>query len=56
MKLEYKQFFGCESTFLLFRYLGVPIHCRKLRNFEWNPESHFFCKARMPTKVIIVVW
>ena len=36
---------GCESGSLPFRYLGVPIHYRKLRNSEWNPiESRFVSK------------
>src|SRR6266498_1861909 len=39
---QYKQIFGCESGSLPFRYLGIPIHYRKLRNYEWNPvESRF---------------
>jgi hypothetical protein len=39
---QYKQLFGCESGSLPFRYLGIPIHYRKLKNSEWNPvESRF---------------
>src|SRR6266540_1383109 len=34
---HYKQILGCESGSLPFRYLGIPIHYRKLRNSEWNP-------------------
>ena len=34
---QYKHIFGCESGALPFKYLGVPIHYRKLRNSEWNP-------------------
>ena len=42
MKEQYKQIFGCESGSLPFKYLGVPIHYRKLRNAEWHPvESRF---------------
>jgi hypothetical protein len=45
MEQEYKQIFGCESGSLPFRYLGVPIHYRKLRNSEWSPvESRFVAK------------
>jgi hypothetical protein len=37
-----KQLFGCESGSLPFRYLGIPIHYRKLKTSEWNPvESRF---------------
>jgi hypothetical protein len=47
MEQQYKQIFGCESGSLPFRYLGVPIHYRKLRNSEWNlVESHFVAKLR----------
>jgi hypothetical protein len=39
---QYKQLFGCELGSLPFRYLGIPIHHRKLKNSEWNPvESRF---------------
>ena len=39
---QYKQIFGCASGSLPFKYLGVPIHYRKLWNSKWNPvESRF---------------
>jgi hypothetical protein len=39
---QYKQLFGCESGSLPFRYLGISIHYRKLKNSKWNPvESRF---------------
>ena len=39
---QYKHIFGCESCVLPFKYLGVPIHYKKLRNLEWYPvESRF---------------
>jgi hypothetical protein len=34
---QYKQLFGCESGSFPLRYLGIPIHYRKLKNYEWNP-------------------
>ena len=34
---QYRQIFGCESGSLPLKYLGVPIHYRKLRNAEWYP-------------------
>jgi hypothetical protein len=38
----YKEIFGCEVGSLPFKYLGIPIHYRKLKNLEWNPvENHF---------------
>jgi hypothetical protein len=45
MEHQYKQFFGCDSGALAFRYLGIPIHHRILRNSEWNlVESRFVSK------------
>jgi hypothetical protein len=42
---EYTHVLGCESGSLPFRYLGVPIHYRKLWNSEWNPmENRFVSK------------
>jgi hypothetical protein len=44
---KYKQLFGRESGSLPFRYLGISIHYRKLKNSEWNPvESRFESKLR----------
>ena len=34
---QYREIFGCESGSLPFKYLGVPIHYRRLRNDEWQP-------------------
>jgi hypothetical protein len=42
MEEQYKQIFGCEAGALPFRYLGVPIHYRKLLNKEWNPVENRF--------------
>ena len=33
---QYRQLFGCEVGTLLFTYLGIPIHHRKLTNKEWK--------------------
>jgi hypothetical protein len=42
---QYMQIFGCEAGALPFKYLGIPIHHRTLRNAEWNPvESRFASK------------
>jgi hypothetical protein len=32
---QYKQIFGCDAGSLPFRYQGIPIHYRKLRNSDW---------------------
>ena len=34
---QYKFSFGCAIGSLPYRYLGVPIHFRKLTNGEWKP-------------------
>ena len=33
---DYKTLFGCDIGSLPFRYLGIPIHFRKLTNGEWK--------------------
>ena len=39
---QYKEIFGCEVGSLPFKYLGIPIHYRKLLNSEWYPvETRF---------------
>jgi hypothetical protein len=39
---QYKQIFGCDIGELPFRYLGIPIHFRKLKNSDWYPvETRF---------------
>ena len=35
-KVEYQNIFGCESGALPFKYLGIPIHYRRLLNKEWK--------------------
>jgi hypothetical protein len=39
---EYKELFGCEAGSFPFKYLGIPIHYRKLRNGEWKPVEDRF--------------
>jgi hypothetical protein len=39
---EYKQIFGYESGTLPFKYLGIPIHFRKLKNGEWKSVEDRF--------------
>jgi len=41
---QYKQILGCESGSLPFKYLGIPIHYRKLRNYEWNQVENRFAR------------
>jgi hypothetical protein len=33
---EYRVLFGCEIGSLPFRYLGIPIQFRRLKNGEWK--------------------
>jgi hypothetical protein len=45
MEADYRILFGCEIGSLPFRYLGIPIHFRKLKNGEWKPiEDRFEVK------------
>jgi hypothetical protein len=41
---QYKSIFGCEAGSLPFKYLGIPIHYRRLLNKEWNPVEDRFEK------------
>ena len=41
---QYRNIFGCESSSLPFRYLGIPIHFRKLKNGEWKSIEDRFEK------------
>jgi hypothetical protein len=34
--------FGCEEGAFLFKYLGISIHFRKLKNGEWKPIEDRF--------------
>jgi len=33
---QYSQLFGCQLGNYPFRYLGIPMHFKKLRNSDWN--------------------
>ena len=42
--INIKIFFGCEVGSLPLKYLGIPIHYRRLLNKEWNPVENRFEK------------
>ena len=44
MEDHYRSLFGCEIGKFPFKYLGIPIHFRKLRNGEWKPVEDRFEK------------
>jgi hypothetical protein len=44
LKSDYKQLFGSEIGSLPFKYLGIPIHYRRLLNGEWKPVEDRFEK------------
>jgi hypothetical protein len=33
---QYEQLFGCQIGSYPFRYLGIPMHYRRLRNKDWE--------------------
>jgi hypothetical protein len=39
---DYRELFGCETGSFPLKYLGIPIHYRKLRNGEWKPVEDRF--------------
>ena len=41
---EYSQNFGCEMGYFPFRYLGIPMHYRRLRNADWKEVEERFQK------------
>ncbi|XP_047057289.1 uncharacterized protein LOC124663662 [Lolium rigidum] len=42
---QYRHIFGCDAGQLPFRYLGIPIHYKKLKNSDWYPvETRFESK------------
>ncbi|WVZ53298.1 hypothetical protein U9M48_004264 [Paspalum notatum var. saurae] len=41
---EYMQLFGCNSGDLPMRYLGIPIHYRRLSNIDWRKVEERFKK------------
>lgn len=36
---EYEHIFTCKSANFPFRYLGIPLHYRKLNNIDWKPAE-----------------
>ena len=36
LHVDYSQFFGCDVGKFSFRYLGLPMHYRKLSNSDWK--------------------
>ena len=44
MEHHYSQLFGCQSGMYTFRYLGIPMHFRKLRNADWRIVEEKFEK------------
>jgi hypothetical protein len=39
---QYRDLFGYEAGTLPLKYLGIPIHFRKLKNGEWKPVEERF--------------
>jgi hypothetical protein len=39
---DYMELFGCQTGYLPFKYLGIPINYRRLRNGEWKPVEDRF--------------
>jgi hypothetical protein len=39
---DYMELFGCQTGSLPFKYLGIPIHYRRLRNGEWKSVEDRF--------------
>jgi hypothetical protein len=44
---QYRVLFGCEIGYFPFKYLGISIHFRKLRNVEWKRIEEIFEKKSL---------
>jgi hypothetical protein len=36
LEQQYAELFGCKLGSFLFKYLGIPMHHRKLSNYDWQ--------------------
>ena len=53
----YTDLFGCNAGEYPFRYLGIPMHHRKLFNSEWGKiEEHFQKKTLLLESKVPVLW
>jgi hypothetical protein len=41
---NYRELFGCEFRTFPFKFLGIPIQFRELRNGKWKPAEDTFEK------------
>lgn len=57
-KKEYKELFACGIGSFPFRYLGIPIHYRRLRNSDWKELEERFQKrlSSWKGKLLSVGW
>ena len=44
-KTEYEQIFGCGQGMFPFRYLGIPMHYKRLKNSDWKGVDERFQKG-----------
>ena len=44
VQMEYEQIFGCSQGMFPFRYLGIPMHYRRLQNSDWKRVDERFQK------------
>jgi hypothetical protein len=42
---RYTELFGCNPGVYPFRYLGIPMHHRKLKNSDWKIIEDIFEKS-----------
>jgi hypothetical protein len=53
----YSQIFGCESGSFPFRYLGIPMHHKKLLNRDWKEiEERFQKKTKLLERKTPFLW
>ena len=47
MEQQYLNLFGCQSGKYPFRYLGIPMHFKKLSNADWRIIEEKFEKKKL---------
>ena len=47
MEQQYLHLFGCQSGKYPFRYLGIPMHFKKLSNADWRIIEEKFEKKKL---------
>jgi hypothetical protein len=57
MEQQYTELFGCDIGQYPFRYVGIPMHHKRISNADWKIiEEKFEKKIELLERKIIVLW